>query len=93
MAANALGGVLWSGGTTAAVYTLGSRAEQWLKGSSWIGLTVAVGVGIAASTIFRRRLARSVARHAAEQEPRLDQLAAVGSQEVPPNSPSGELVP
>jgi len=93
LAANALGGVLWAGGTTAAVYALGIRAEQWLKGSSWIGLTVAVGVGIAASTVFRRRLARSVARHTAEQEPRHDQLAAVGSQQVPPNSPSGELVP
>jgi membrane protein DedA with SNARE-associated domain len=93
LAANALGGLVWAGGTTAAVYTLGTRAEEWLKGSSWIGLILAVGVGIAASTIFRRRLERSVSRHAAEQESRRDRRAAVGSQEAPPYRPSGELVP
>ena len=60
LAANALGGLVWACGTTAAVYTMGTRAEQWLKGSSWIGLAVAVGTGIAVSTVFRQRLERSV---------------------------------
>lgn len=93
LAANALGGIVWAGGTTTAIYTLGTRAEEWLRGSSWIGLTVAVTAGIAVSTVFRRRLERAVARHAAERESRLDELEAVVSQEVPPDSPCGELVP
>jgi len=93
LAANALGGIVWAGGTTTAIYTLGTRAEEWLKGSSWIGLALAVAVGIAVSTVFRRRLEHAVARHAAERESRLDELEAVGSQEVSPDSPCGELMP
>ncbi|NMM25647.1 MAG: DedA family protein [Phycicoccus sp.] len=79
LAANALGGFVWASGTTAAVYTMGTRAEQWLHESSWIGLAVAVGAGIAASTVFRRRLERAVVRHAAERMSRSDQLSAVDS--------------
>jgi membrane protein DedA with SNARE-associated domain len=93
LAANALGGIVWAGGTTTAIYTLGSRAEEWLKGSSWIGLTIAVTAGIAVSTVFRRRLERAVARQAAERESRFDEREAVDSQEVPPDSPCGELMP
>jgi membrane protein DedA with SNARE-associated domain len=70
LAANALGGLVWACGTTAAVYTVGTRAEQWLKSSSWIGLALAVCLSIASSTIFRRRLERSVARYTAELESR-----------------------
>jgi len=65
LAANALGGLVWAGVTTTAVYTLGTRAEEWLKGSSWIGLALAVVLGIAVSTVFRRRLAHAVALHTA----------------------------
>jgi len=101
LAANALGGLVWAGGTTMAIYTLGTRAEDWLKESSWIGLALAVTAGVAVSTIFRRRLERAVARYGAEQESLRDsereimgvQLEAVTSQEVPPDGPSGELVP
>jgi len=92
LAANALGGFAWACGTTAAVYTMGTRAEQWLKGSSWIGLIVAIGAGIAVSTVFRRRLERSVARHTAQRKSRQDQPSAVGSQEMPPDGPRRELV-
>ena len=70
LAANALGGLIWACGTTAAVYTVGIGAEQWLKSSSWIGLALAVGVGIAGSTMFRRRLERSVTRYTAERASR-----------------------
>ncbi|MHB1475451.1 MAG: DedA family protein [Dermatophilaceae bacterium] len=93
LAANALGGLVWACGTTAVIYTLGTRAEQWLRGSSWIGLIVAVVIGITLSTVFRRRMDLAVARHAAERESHHDQLCAVGSQEVPPDGPRGELVP
>ena len=36
--ANVLGGVIWAGGTTAVVYTMGVVAEAWLKRFSWLGL-------------------------------------------------------
>lgn len=87
LAANALGGLAWACGTTAAIYILGTRAEEWLKESSWIGLALAIGAGIALSTVFRRRLERSVARHTARHEspPRAaqrDQLT--GGSALPP---------
>ena len=45
MPANVVGGLLWTFGTTAAVYALGIAAETWLKRFSWAGLIVAVIVG------------------------------------------------
>jgi membrane protein DedA with SNARE-associated domain len=92
LAANALGGIVWAWGTTAAIYTLGSRAEDWLKESSWVGLALAVGAFIAVSTVFRRRLERSVARYAAARDSGPDELATSGSQQVPPDGPGSELV-
>jgi membrane protein DedA with SNARE-associated domain len=100
LAANALGGLVWACGTTMAIYTLGTRAEDWLKESSWIGLVLAVAVGIAISTVFRRRLERSVARYATGQESlhaagraaRPGPPEVVASEKVPPDSPRGELV-
>jgi len=62
LAANALGGIIWACGTTAAVYALGTRAEEWLKGSAWAALALAVAVGIVFSAVLRQRLARAVAR-------------------------------
>jgi membrane protein DedA with SNARE-associated domain len=82
LAANAVGGLVWAGGTTTAVYTLGTVAEEWLRRSSWIALVVAVGVAIAASTVLRRQMERAVERFAAEREPR-----RVSSQEAPPDFP------
>lgn len=78
-AANALGGIFWASGTTAVIYTLGAGAEQWLKGSSWIGLAVVAGFGIAASTVFRRRMEQAVASHASERAAHHAQLASAGS--------------
>jgi membrane protein DedA with SNARE-associated domain len=68
LAANALGGIVWACGTTTAIYVVGTRAEVWLKDSAWVGLALAVAVGIAISTVFRRRLEHAVARYAAERE-------------------------
>lgn len=65
LAANALGGLTWASGTTAAVYALGTSAEQWLTNSSWIMLALTGGIAVAGSTIFRRHLERSVARYSA----------------------------
>jgi membrane protein DedA with SNARE-associated domain len=79
LAANALGGIFWACLTTTAIYALGTRAEQWLQGSAWIGLALAVGITIAVSTIFRRRLERAVARYAAERGSGSDGLGAANS--------------
>ena len=72
LAANALGGLFWACGTTAAVYSLGTVADDWLKRSSWIALVVAVGVGIVFATTMRRRMDHAVARFAAETASRRD---------------------
>jgi len=87
LAANALGGLAWAGGTTTAVFVLGTSAEHWLQRSAWIALVVAGGLCLIASTVLRRRIQRAVACHAAERE-----SARVSSQETPPDGPRGELV-
>jgi membrane protein DedA with SNARE-associated domain len=92
LAANALGGLVWACGTTAAIYSLGTRAEDWLKESSWIGLAVAIVAFLAVSTVFRTRLERAVVRHASQREPDPDEPEGADSHQVPPESPSGELV-
>ena len=74
LAANALGGLVWASGTTTAVYTLGTVAERWLTRSSWIALIVAIVVGIAISTVLRRRMGRAVARYADERGSRRGEL-------------------
>ena len=61
LGANVLGGVCWAAGTTFAVYLLGIVAEKWLARFSWIGLVVALLVGLAISLVIRRRTARLVA--------------------------------
>ncbi|MFF5447047.1 DedA family protein [Streptomyces sp. NPDC012888] len=53
--ANLMGGILWAGGTTAAVYYLGVLAEDWLRRFSWIGLALAVVIGLAIILTFSRR--------------------------------------
>jgi len=68
LAANALGGLVWACGTTAAIYLLGIRAEIWLKESAWVGLVLAIVLAIALSTVFRNRLERAVERYADERE-------------------------
>lgn len=56
LAANALGGIVWAGGTTAAVYYLGVVAEQWLSRFSYIGLGVAVVAGVIISLVVKKRM-------------------------------------
>lgn len=63
--ANALGGIVWAGGTTAVVFYAGKVAEAWLKRFSWLGLLAAVLVGLASVLIVRHRAKRAAAE---EQE-------------------------
>jgi membrane protein DedA with SNARE-associated domain len=93
LTANAVGGLIWACGTTAAVYRLGASVDQWFKDASWIGLVLGIGAGVAVSTVFRRRLADAVVRHAATLESRQATPTAVRSQEMPPDGPRRELVP
>ena len=88
LAANAIGGIFWACGTTAAIYSMGTVAEQWLKRSSWAALVVAVVVAVAVSSVLRRRIERAVEHYAAERE-----TEGISSREVPPDGPRGELVP
>ncbi|MBQ0866161.1 DedA family protein [Streptomyces smyrnaeus] len=61
LTANVLGGVLWAGGTTAVIYYVGIVAEAWLKRFSWLGLVVAVLIGVASMVIVKRRAAKVTA--------------------------------
>jgi len=68
LAANASGGLLWAGGTTAVVYYAGLAAEHWLSRFSWIALVVAVLVGIAMTLLLRERTSRLIAELEGEHD-------------------------
>ncbi|UPZ32617.1 DedA family protein [Streptomyces sp. LRE541] len=53
--ANVLGGIVWAGGTTAVIYYVGVVAESWLKRFSWLGLVLAVVIGVASMLIMKRK--------------------------------------
>ncbi|WP_282692145.1 DedA family protein [Streptomyces sp. CC208A] len=65
--ANVFGGILWAGGTTAVIYSVGIVAEAWLKRFSWLGLVLAVLVGLASMLIIKNRAKKAAA--AAEPHP------------------------
>ncbi len=60
LAANVLGGIVWAGGTTAAVYSLGVIAETWLSRFSYLGLGLVVIAGLGMGWLVRKRTARLV---------------------------------
>ncbi|AEA27208.1 DedA family protein [Pseudonocardia benzenivorans] len=68
LVANALGGIAWATGTTLLVYSLGVVAERWLSRFSWIGLVVAVLVGLGVSLVIRARTRRLAESYAAESD-------------------------
>ncbi|MFF0433436.1 DedA family protein [Streptomyces sp. NPDC004327] len=68
--ANVLGGVLWAGGTTAVIYTVGIVAEAWLKRFSWLGLVLAVLIGLVSMLILKNRAKKAAAAHSAESAER-----------------------
>ncbi|MEV4423990.1 DedA family protein [Streptomyces sp. R-07] len=67
--ANVLGGILWAGGTTAVIYTVGVVAEAWLKRFSWLGLVLAVLIGIASMLVVKNRAKKAAAQRAEAAEP------------------------
>ncbi|MGX1129079.1 membrane protein DedA with SNARE-associated domain [Streptomyces glaucescens] len=68
--ANVLGGIVWAGGTTAVIYYVGVVAEAWLKRFSWVGLVLAVCVGLASMLIIKRKAKKATEqRQVAEPDP------------------------
>jgi len=68
LAANASGGLLWAGGTTAVVYYAGLAAERWLSRFSWIALVVAVLIGIGMTLQLCERTSRLITELEAEHD-------------------------
>ncbi|MFC8507941.1 DedA family protein [Streptomyces sp. NPDC057411] len=66
--ANVFGGILWAGGTTAVIYSVGIVAEAWLKRFSWLGLVLAVLIGIASMLIIKNRAKKAAAEATARAE-------------------------
>jgi len=62
MPANVVGGLLWTFGTTAAVYVLGVAAETWLKRFAWAGLAAAVVVALIVGFLVKKRVVGLLAR-------------------------------
>jgi membrane protein DedA with SNARE-associated domain len=69
LTANALGGIVWAGGTTAVIYYLGRVAEKWLHRFSWVGLVAAVLFGIGTAWFMKRRAAKHAADEPESREP------------------------
>ncbi|KKD07441.1 DedA family protein [Streptomyces sp. WM6386] len=57
--ANVLGGIIWAGGTTAVIYYVGIVAESWLKRFSWLGLVLAVLIGLTSMLVLKRKAAKA----------------------------------
>lgn len=64
LAANALGGLTWATGTTAAIYYLGVVAEKWLSRFSYIGLGVAIVGGLIVGMVIKKKMNRLVEDYA-----------------------------
>ena len=60
--ANVLGGILWAGGTTAVIYYVGVVAESWLKRFSWLGLVLAVLIGLTSMLVIKRKAKKAAER-------------------------------
>ncbi|MFI5757675.1 DedA family protein [Streptomyces sp. NPDC051569] len=60
--ANVLGGIVWAGGTTAVIYSVGVVAEAWLKRFSWLGLVLAVLIGLVSMLVLKNRAKKAAAR-------------------------------
>jgi membrane protein DedA with SNARE-associated domain len=59
LAANAAGGIVWAGGTSLVIYSVGQAAEHWLSGFSWVALVLAVLCGIGTTLFLRSRAKRA----------------------------------
>lgn len=65
--ANVLGGIIWAGGTTALIYSVGIVAEPWLKRFSSWGLCAAVLFGIGSFFLMKHRAKKAAAAREAKE--------------------------
>ncbi|MEV1068852.1 DedA family protein [Streptomyces sp. NPDC050263] len=65
--ANVLGGIAWAGGTTAVIYYVGVVAESWLKRFSWLGLVLAVLIGVGSFLVVKRKAQKAQAQGASRE--------------------------
>jgi membrane protein DedA with SNARE-associated domain len=101
--ANASGGIIWASGLTYLIWFLGQAAEKWLSRVSWIGLVVALLVGLAVTLLIRRRTTKLVEQHEAASPtaeagapaPSSEEQAphAAGDRQAPPSADSGQPRP
>ncbi|WP_037361353.1 DedA family protein [Amycolatopsis orientalis] len=73
--ANALGGIIWAGGTTALIYYLGVVADKWLKGFQWAGLGAALVIGVVVTLVLKKRMARNATSSSSAEEEKNDAVA------------------
>ncbi|MEU2790311.1 DedA family protein [Streptomyces sp. NPDC007100] len=73
--ANVLGGIVWAGGTTALIYSVGVVAEEWLKKFSSLGLVAAVLFGIGSFVVMKRRASKAAAKREAAAAKPADAMA------------------
>jgi membrane protein DedA with SNARE-associated domain len=77
LAANAAGGIVWACGTTAVIYSLGILAEKWLQRFSWVGLVVALLIGLCSTLVVRHRATRNATTNSTRNtEPGSAEVAA-----------------
>ncbi|MDT3399422.1 DedA family protein [Streptomyces sp. B1866] len=82
--ANALGGIVWAGGTTAVVYSVGKVAEDWLKRFSWLGLVAALLFGLGSLLVMKWRGKKAQAGQAeAEADGQAPAPEAAAGREAP----------
>ncbi|MFI7102120.1 DedA family protein [Streptomyces sp. NPDC050161] len=67
--ANVLGGIVWAGGTTALIYSVGIVAEPWLSRFSWLGLVAALLFGIGSFVVMKQRAKKAAAEREAAEAP------------------------
>ncbi|MGW7369036.1 DedA family protein [Streptomyces sp. NPDC054841] len=82
--ANVFGGILWAGGTTAVIYSVGVVAEAWLKRFSWLGLVLAVLIGLTSMLVLKNR-----AKKAAERAESASDAPADATEEPSPTVQTG----
>ncbi|MEU8888738.1 DedA family protein [Streptomyces sp. NPDC048442] len=81
--ANVLGGILWAGGTTAVIYSVGVVAEAWLKRFSWLGLLAAVLFGLASMLVLKNRAKKAAAKVEAAKDAEKESESATAREPVP----------
>jgi membrane protein DedA with SNARE-associated domain len=92
LGANALGGICWAGGLTAAVYYLGEVADKWFSRFSYVALVLAVIGGLVIGLIIKRKTTAAAEKHHAELQAKAAEAAeAAGSTDesttVEPDAP------